>query len=316
MTREFAPDGLRRDARSVVTTGTFDGVHLGHQAIVRYLVRRAAAIGGVPTVVTFDPHPRAVLGGHDVPLLTTPEERAALLEALGVARFVVLPFTRDLSLLEPETYVEQVLLGAVGLRELVIGYDHRFGRARRGDRALLEALGARHGFSVDVIPEQVARGLTVSSSAIRHLLADEGDAAGAAALLGRPYRLAGTVVRGQQRGRQIGFPTANVQPSDPRSLVPATGVYAARVFAEGMDAGPEGFPAMLNVGVRPTFEQAGVRSVEAHLIGFAGDLYGRRVAVDFTARLRDERRFDGPDALAAQLREDRAQALRALAAVA
>lgn len=325
MTREFAPEGLRRDPRSVVTTGTFDGVHLGHQAIIRYLVRRAAAVGGVPTVVTFDPHPRAVLGGHDVPLLTTPDERAALLEALGVARFVVLPFTRDLSLLEPEAYVEDVLLGRIGLRELVIGYDHRFGRGRRGDRALLEALGARHGFSVDVIPEQVARGLTVSSSAIRRLLAGEGDAAAAAALLGRPYRLAGTVVRGQQRGRQLGFPTANMQPSDPRSLVPAAGVYAARVHLlgdahavpnlAGAAEGPAGAPAMLNVGVRPTFEQAGAQSIEAHLIGFEGDLYGRRVAVDFVARLRGERRFDGPEALAAQLREDRAEALRALGGV-
>src|SRR5690606_18741163 len=159
MTREHGFDQIVRDDRSVLTTGTFDGVHLGHQAILRYLVERARAAGGKATVVTFDPHPRAVLGGSPVPLLTTLPERADLLEALGLDRFVVLPFTRDLSLMEPEAYVDKVLRGAVGMREIVIGYDHRFGRNRRGDRALLEAMGAERGFTVDVIPEQIVTGV-------------------------------------------------------------------------------------------------------------------------------------------------------------
>jgi len=308
MTREHGDD-LTPNPASVVTTGTFDGVHLGHQAIVRYLVRRAAEVGGVPTVVTFDPHPREVLTGHHIPLLTTLDERADALEALGVERFVVLPFSRDLSLLEPEDYVADVLVGGVGMREIVIGYDHRFGRKARGDRALLERLSDELGFSVDVIPEQIEDDVTVSSTEVRRLLAEAGDAERAAHLLGRPYRIAGTVVRGDQRGRQIGYPTANVQPTDPQKLVPALGVYAVRAtLADGTEAG-----GMMNVGRRPTFEADGARTIEVHLFGTDRDLYGQRLAVDVLVRLRDERRFGGVDELAAQLGRD-AEAARAVLA--
>lgn len=295
--------------RSVLTTGTFDGVHLGHQDILRYLVRRAGEIDGVPTVVSFDPHPREVLGAEHVPLLTTLDERAELLEGLGVERFVVLPFTRDLSLLDPDAYVEDVLIRQVGLREIVIGYDHRFGNRRAGDASTLERLGAQHGFSVDVIPKHSEAGTAVSSSRIRRQLEDEGDAAGAARLLGRPYRLAGTVVAGDQRGRTIGFPTANVQLEDSRKLVPRIGVYAVRVeLADGTRHG-----GMMNVGYRPTFETDGGVTVEVHLLNFTGDLYGRTLRVDVLTRLRDEQRFDGVDALVAQLHEDLRQANDVLA---
>ncbi|HLT48461.1 MAG TPA: bifunctional riboflavin kinase/FAD synthetase [Rubricoccaceae bacterium] len=309
MTREHGYDEIRRDDRSVLTTGTFDGVHLGHQAILRYLAARAAAVGGKATVVTFHPHPREVLAATPVPLLTTLDERADLVEALGLDRFVVLPFTRDLSLLEPEAYVEDVLLGTVGMQEIVIGYDHRFGRNRRGDRALLERLGAVHGFTVDVIPEQVVKGHTVSSTEIRRALA-EGEARRAAELLGRPYSFAGTVVRGDQRGRQIGFPTANVQLAHRHKVIPAVGVYAVRCEAVGAT-----YDGMMNVGRRPTFEEDGALTVEVHLLGFEGDLYGRPLRVHVVERLRDERRFDGVEALVAQLREDRAEAERVLRVV-
>ncbi|PAP77675.1 bifunctional riboflavin kinase/FAD synthetase [Rubrivirga marina] len=299
MTREHG-DALTPNPGSVVTTGTFDGVHLGHQAIVRYLVQRAREVGGVPTVVTFDPHPREVLTGHHIPLLTTLDERADALEALGVERFVVVPFSRDLSLLEPEDYVADVLVNGVGMREIVIGYDHRFGRKARGDRALLERLADDLGFTVDVIPEQIEDDVTVSSTEIRRLLAEVGDAERASHLLGRPYRVVGAVVRGDQRGRQIGYPTANVQPAEPRKLVPALGVYAVRAtLADGTEAG-----GMMNVGRRPTFETDGARTIEVHLFDTDLDLYGQRLAVDVLARLRDEQRFDGIDALAAQLGRD------------
>ena len=319
MTRELGPE-IVRDSRSVVTTGTFDGVHLGHRAIVAYLVERARAVGGVPTVGTFSPHPREVITGTPVPLLTTLDERAEGLEALGVERFVVLPFSRALSQLEPDAYVEDVLLGQVGMREIVVGYDHRFGRGRAGSRETLDRIGAARGFTVDVIPEQIygagegvagdgpARGVTISSSEIRRRLLDDGDAAGAARLLGRPYRLTGPVVKGDQRGRTIGFPTANVQPSNPAKLVPRSGVYAVRVGHRGGAA-----RGMMNVGVRPTFETDGRRTVEVHLFDFDGDLYGQTLAVDIVARLRDERKFDGIGALVAQLREDEGQARAALA---
>ncbi len=300
---------VTRDDQSVVTTGTFDGVHRGHQAILRYLVSRARDIGGVPTVVTFSPHPREVVTGEPVPLLTTLDERADRLASLGVERFVVLPFSRDLSMMEPEAYVTDVLRGTVGLREIVIGYDHRFGRGRAGNRATLERLGARDGFTVDVIPEQVERGITVSSTQIRRLL-DAGDAAGAAALLGRPYRITGTVIHGDARGRLIGVPTANVEPTHRRKVVPRVGVYAVRVtLRDGTVHG-----GMMNVGRRPTFETDGAVRAEVHLFGFDGDLYGHTVAVDVVARLRDEMRFESVNALVERLGEDRAEALAALAA--
>lgn len=307
MTREVGT--VQADRQSVVTTGTFDGVHRGHQAIIRYLVDRANAIGGTPTVVTFDPHPREVLLGQPIPLLTTIDERADVLESLGVQRFVVVPFSRDLSLLEPEDYVRDVLLGHVGMREIVIGYDHRFGRKARGDRALLERLGADLGFTVDVIPEQIDDDVTVSSTEVRRLLADVGDASRAAQLLGRPYRITGTVVRGDQRGRTIGYPTANVLPSDARKLVPRLGVYAVRVtLDDGAEAG-----GMMNIGRRPTFETDGTRTIEVHLFDTDQDLYGRRLAVDVVERLRDERRFEGVDALVAQLGHDEGAARTVLA---
>ena len=319
MTREVG-DAIRPDAGSVVTTGTFDGVHRGHQVIVRYLVERARAVGGVPTVVTFDPHPREVLTGVPVPLLTTLDERADLLEALGVERFVVVPFSRDLSLLEPEDYVADVLVSRVGMREIVIGYDHRFGRKARGDRALLERLGAEHGFTIDVIPEQVEGDVTVSSTEVRRLLAGVGDAARAGVLLGRPYRITGAVVRGDGRGRTIGYPTANLQPASDRKLVPAVGVYAVRVaLPGGGGAAPDGAPpagagGMMNVGRRPTFETDGAVQAEVHLFDVDRDLYGRTLTVDVVARLRGERRFDGVEGLVAQLGRDREAALAALAA--
>ena len=309
MRREVG-DRIEADPRSVVTTGTFDGVHLGHQAIVRYLVERAGETGGVPTVVTFDPHPREVLRGEHVPLLTTLDERAAALARLGVERFVVVPFSRDLSLLDPEAYVRDVLVGRVGMQEIVVGYDHRFGRRAAGDRSLLEAMGPALGFTVDVIPEQVAGDVTVSSTEVRRLLLERGDAARAAELLGRPYRMTGAVVRGDQRGRTIGYPTANLQLPDPAKLVPRDGVYAVRArLGNGPEAG-----GMMNVGRRPTFEADGGRTVEVHLFDTDADLYGRTLTVDVVARLRDEARFDGVGALVAQLGRDAEAARAALAA--
>ncbi len=297
-----------RDPQAVLTTGTFDGVHVGHQAILRYLVERAHQIGGTPTVVTFEPHPREVLTGEHVPLLTTIAERAAYAGDLGVERMVVVPFTRDLASLEPEEYVDDLLIGMVGLREAVIGFDHHFGRNRRGTRALLEELGAARGFTVDVIPEQVVSGTSVSSSAIRHMLMDAGDAAGAAALLGRHYTFGGTVVPGDGRGKTIGYPTANMAPSDDRKIIPAVGVYAVRVdLRDGHSAG-----GMMNIGRRPTFEIDGALTVEVNLFDVDEDLYGQTLKVHVMERLRDEQRFAGVDELVAQLERDRAGALRVL----
>lgn len=300
MKREFGLDAVIPDDEAVVTVGTFDGVHQGHQAILHYLLKRARARNGVSTVVSFDPHPREVVHGETVPLLTTIEERAELLEAHGLDRFVVIPFTNAFARLSPEAYVEEVLLERVGLKEIVVGYDHRFGRDREGDRALLERLGTAYGFTVDVIPPREVDHDVVSSSTIRTLLAEEGDVRRATEMLGHPYALRGTVERGEGRGHALGYPTANLAMQDARKLLPKIGVYATRVQIDG--AGPS-YGGMMNIGRRPTFEGMNV-TVEVHLLGFEGTLYGETLRVEFLQRLRDERKFDSPDALVAQLSRD------------
>lgn len=311
MRRELHPDQIERDPASVVTVGTFDGVHVGHQAVVRYLTRRADLQGGPATVISFDPHPRAVLTGEEVPLLTTPQERADLLEALGLERFVLLPFTEAFSQIEAPDYVRDVLVGQVGMQEIVIGYDHGFGKGREGDADLLKAMAPELGFDVDVVGAQEVEGYgVVSSGAVRRVLREEGGAGRAAAMLGRPYAVSGRVERGEGRGRQLGFPTANVRPSDARKLLPKAGVYAVRVQ---IDAAGEHHPGMANLGRRPTFEGQSLR-LEVHLLDFEGDLYERTLRVEFTQRLRDERRFDGPQQLREQLSRDKARCKKMLTA--
>jgi riboflavin kinase/FMN adenylyltransferase len=299
MRREIGWDEIERDDRSVVTVGTFDGVHRGHQAILEHLRARADAHSGLSTLISFDPHPRSVVHGQEIPLLTTVEERAQVLEAAGLDRFVVVPFSMDFARLDPVDYVEEVLVERVGVREITVGYDHRFGRDREGDVDLLRACGERHGFSVDVIPAQEVDEDVVSSRNIRALLLEEGDVATAAEHLGRPYRLQGVVARGEGRGRQLGYPTANLALQDPRKLVPRRGVYATRVtLPDGRTRG-----GMMNIGRRPTFDEMEV-TVEVHLFDVEADLYGETLSVQFLQRLRDEQKFDSAEDLAMQLSED------------
>jgi riboflavin kinase/FMN adenylyltransferase len=299
MRREFGWDDIARDDQAVVTVGTFDGVHRGHKVIVDHLLARADERGGPSTLVSFDPHPRSVVRDQEVPLLTTVEERAAILEAMGLDRFVVIPFSTEFAQKPPEAYVEDVLVERIGLQEITVGYDHRFGRKRAGDVDLLRECGERFGFAVDIIPPQKVDQDVVSSRRVRTLLLEEGDVDRAADLLGRPYELCGTVARGEGRGRQIGFPTANIALDDPRKLVPKRGVYAT--FVTTPDGRRHG--GMMNIGRRPTFDEMEV-TVEVHLFDFEGDLYGERLSVQFLQRLRDEQKFDSVDALAMQLSED------------
>ncbi len=299
MKREIGWDNIEHDDRSVVTVGTFDGVHRGHQVIVDHLLLRAEKQSGVSTLISFDPHPRSVVGNREVPLLTTVAERADILAELGLDRFVVIPFTEEFAGLEPEAYVEEVLVDRIGLQEITVGYDHRFGRKREGDVDLLRTCGEHHEFDVDVIPPQKVDQDIVSSRRIRELVGEEGAVADAATFLGRPYRLEGVVARGEGRGRKIGYPTANIALDDPRKLVPKRGVYATKVI--GPDGDTHG--GMMNIGRRPTFDEMEV-TVEVHLFDFEGDLYGHRLSVQFLRRLRDEQKFDSPDELAMQLSED------------
>lgn len=302
----YGVDALEKDATSLVTVGTFDGVHHGHQSIIRYLVDRARRKEGTSVAISFDPHPRQVLTGLPVPLLTTIEERGALFESLGLDRFIVLPFTKAFAATSARDFAVELLVKRIGLQEIVIGYDHGFGKGREGDSDLLQQLGAMHGFSVDVVPAQILEQGVVSSSRIRELLADgEVDVAGK--LLSRPYSLMGTVVHGDGRGKTIGYPTANIAVTNPNKVVPKQGVYAVRVRVEGV---AEQCGAMMNVGVRPTFsdpEKNPLQTLEIHIFDLNEDLYGKRLTVDFVKRIRDEQKFNSIDALIKQLSKDEAR---------
>ena len=292
----------------VATVGTFDGVHRGHWAVLEEIARRASARGGTSLLVTFDPHPLEVVNPQAAPLLlTTPDEKRLILAQSPLDRVAFVRFTHELAEFPPERFVREVLEERFHVAELVIGYDHGFGRARAGDVAFLRQLGERDGFAVDVVPAVMIDGRPVSSSLIRRAVAG-GDLDSAAHAMGRPYAVTGSVVRGAGRGRAIGVPTVNLAPPPPRKLLPPDGVYAARVAWRG---GVHG--AMLNLGARPTFgDQA--RTLEAHLFDFAGDLYGETVTVEFIRWLRDVVRFDSAEALQRQLEADRRAALAALTA--
>lgn len=293
---------------TVVTVGSFDGVHLGHRAVLAAALRKADEGGLASVAVTFEPHPARVLAPKKAPLRLTPGiERLESLAEVGLERLVVLRFDESLAALDFETFAREVLVRRYGMRELVIGPDHGFGRGRGGDRRTLPALGRRLGFGVtEVPPVPDARGTPISSSGIRAALA-AGNLARAAEWLGRPYRISGRVVQGAGRGRTIGVPTLNLAPAGEDKALPPDGVYAARVEWAGGVA-----DAMLNQGPRPTVGEAH-RSIEAHLFDFDGVLYGRWVRIEWVARLRDVRRFDSLDALRHQLAMDREGALTALA---
>lgn len=299
----FASAGSSPPSACVVAVGNFDGVHLGHATIARRL-RAAADRLGLPAVAfTFDPHPASVLRPERAPVpLTTPRRRAELLLELGIDAVLVQPADLRLMSLEAEAFYRDVLRGRLGVRGMVEGADFRFGARRAGDVGLLETLCGRDGIGLEIVPPVVAGGEPVSSSRLRGLVA-AGRIAEANALATAPYRLTGEVIHGAKRGAAIGFPTANL--GGIATLLPAAGVYAAH--ATVID-GPGGrFPAAVHIGPNATFGETTV-SIEAHLIGFAGDLYGRTLHVDFLERVRDTRRFASVDDLKAQLSADVAAA--------
>ena len=289
---------------SAVALGVFDGVHLGHRAILGAAVAHARATGAPALACTFEPNPLEVLQPDRAPLpITTLDERLDLIAACGVDGTIVLTFTRELAAVEPEAFVKDVLVDRLAARQVVVGFNHRFGRAARGDAALLRELGARMGFNVDVVAPLTVDGVPVSSTAIRAALG-RGDVDAAARMLGRPYTLPGTVVAGAGRGRTLGFPTANVAPGRPVLVAP--GVYACT-----FEVGEQARRAVVNVGVRPTFGEATL-AVEAYLLDFSGDLYGQTVQLTFVSRVREERRFPTVDALRAQIADDVETARRRL----
>jgi riboflavin kinase/FMN adenylyltransferase len=299
--------------RSVVTIGEFDGVHRGHQRIVEHARTAASALGLPVVVITFDPHPDEVVrpGSHP-PLLGTAGRRSQLLAGLGVDAVCVLPFTLEFSRLSPDEFVRAVLVDRLHAARVVVGENFRFGHKAAGDVALLAELGEKYDFSAEGVPLLTENGVTVSSTTIRSLLA-AGDVAGAAHDLGRPHRVEGVVVRGQQRGRALGFPTANLE-ALPHTAIPADGVYAGWLAGLGPDGEEtERWPAAISVGTNPTFDGR-ERTVEAYALDRDDlDLYGAHMAVDFVSRLRETLKFGSADELITQMRIDVDEARRLLA---
>ena len=293
------------DARpSAVALGVFDGVHLGHRAILGTAVAHGREAGMPAVACTFDPHPMEVLQPGRAPLpITTLDERLALIEGCGMDAAVVLPFTPQLAAMEPEAFVEDVLVTRLRAREVVVGFNHRFGRGARGDVVMLRRLGERLGFRAHVAEPWMVEGIAVSSTEIRAAL-QRGDLDAAARLLGRAYTLQGTIGHGAGRGRTLGFPTANLVPTRPPLV--AAGVYACEAEVAGRKE-----RAVVNVGVRPTFGEATL-AVEAYLLDFAGDIYGQTMTLTFVSRIREERRFPSVDALKWQIHADAEEARRRL----
>lgn len=281
---------------AVVALGNFDGVHVGHQAILRAAIEHAQAAGGSALAVTFDPLPAKVLNPNHAPrLILTPEDKLELLRSFGLHGVIVLTFSRELSMLSPEEFVREYLRRRIGARVVVVGHTVSFGHARAGNAEVMRQLGRELGFETTVVGPIERDGILVSSTKVREMIA-AGDMKRTAILLGRPHFLRGPVVHGRERGRTIGFPTANIQSRT--ECLPPDGVYATRVVLEDGS-----YPSITNIGMRPTFGEP-ERTIEAHIFDFHRDIYGREVKLEIAERIRPERKFESAQALAAQIGSD------------
>lgn len=286
---------------TTLTLGVFDGLHLGHQAIMKKVVERAAANGTVPTVITFDPHPRAVLHPDNAPpLLQTLDQRLANFDFLGIEQAIVIRFDKQFASIDAEHFLTDIVHERLDAKEVYLGAGFAFGKNRGGNIALLRRMSSELGFFADEVDEVRLRGTRISSTKIRHLLA-EGKVNLARRMLGRPYGVEGQIIHGLERGRTIGFPTANLKPVN--RVIPKFGVYATASLIDGVWR-----RSITNVGVRPTFDDDQLPSIETFVFDFDGDLYGEVLRVRFLHRIRDERKFKGIDELRAQIEKDSARA--------
>ena len=283
---------------SVVAVGAFDGLHRGHQALLDCVHERAQALGCAPVAVSFEPLPRAFFSPVPVARLSSVREKLGGFAAAGMGQALLLRFNAALTAMSAEDFVRRVLVDRLAAREIWVGADFRFGHRRLGDVALLERMGAQLGFATCTMPAVLIDGARVSASRVRALLA-AGEFAGAEPLLGRPFAIDGKVEYGNQLGRTLGYPTANIHLR--QRVSPVHGIFAVRV---GLGEGECSWPGVASLGVRPTVNQVSQPLLEVHLFDFDGDLYGRRMAVEFVAKLRDEQKFDGLDALKAQMNHD------------
>ena len=285
---------------AVVTSGTFDGVHLGHQKILNRLNEVAKLNNGQSVVITFYPHPRSVISPDNqiVKLLSTLDEKIELLERSEVNNLLIIPFTREFSELSSEEFIQKILIETIGAKTLVIGYDHRFGKNREGGFDYLKLNKEKYGFEIEEISRQDIENVGVSSSKIRKAL-QEGDVPSADHFLGRNYSLSGLVVKGKQLGRTIGFPTANIQVREIAKLIPSDGVYAVKVYYKD-----ESFGGMLNIGNRPTVDGT-YQTVEVNIFDFDQEIYGENLTVEFLQKIRNEQKFNGLDELKTQIAKDK-----------
>lgn len=292
-------DEFHSGKNPVVTTGTFDGVHLGHQQIIAQLKETARKCEGETVLLTFFPHPRMVLFPDYKPLLlNTLDEKIVLLEKAGIDHLIIHPFNREFSMLSSKEFISKIVVEKLHTKKLVIGYDHHFGKNREGSFDHLKEFGPIYGFDVEEIPAHEVDNVGVSSTRIRQAL-QKGDVETAEAFLGYRYMLTGTVVKGRMVGRSIDFPTANLDVKDAYKLIPADGVYAVMV-----KRGNELLKGMLNIGMRPTVDGK-ERTIEVNILDFNADLYGETLTLEFVKRLRDEQKFDGIESLKKQLQKDK-----------
>lgn len=290
----------------VVTTGTFDGVHLGHQRIIQRLKEVAEKEGGETVLLTFYPHPRLVLfPGTPLSLLNTQKEKEMLLERAGIDHLIVYPFTKEFSQLSSIEFIRNILVDRIGTQKLVIGYDHHFGRNREGSFEHLKEFGPVYGFSVEEIPAQDVDNVNVSSTRIRNAL-NSGNVAVANSYLGYQYFLSGTVVKGKQLGRTLGYPTANIQVADENKLIPADGIYAVKV-----GYGKDILQGMMSIGMNPTVNGKS-RTIEVNIFNFDKDIYGETLTVWFHNRIREEVKFESLEAMVKQIDNDKEVSLRLL----
>jgi riboflavin kinase/FMN adenylyltransferase len=292
---------------AVVTIGTFDGVHLGHQKLIARINELARQHHGESIIVTFHPHPRLVIHPENttLKLLNTTEEKVALLGKYGVDNVVVVPFSRDFSEQAAESYISDFLVSCFHPSYIVIGYDHRFGKNRAGDFSLLERCHEKYGYTLEAISKEMLDDIAISSTSIRHAL-QEGNISMANELLGHPYTLSGVVVKGLQNGRKLGYPTANIQLSDPNKLIPATGIYAVKVHYLGTV-----YKGMLSIGYNPTFDGK-EQTVEVNILDFDKDIYGEPLTLEFIQFIRTERKFDSMDNLIKAIDQDKRDTERIL----
>jgi len=281
---------------SVITLGNFDGLHLGHQELVRKVVRRAKEMGARSIVVTFRPHPLKILAPEKCPpLISIYEEKIRLFEKLGIDVLVKIPFSLEFAKMTPGDFVKGILCDMLGAKEIFVGFNYRFGRGREGNIATLKTLGERLGFTVREVEQVSLDGEVISSTKIRHLLR-EGDVEHAARLLGRTYTITGIVVKGDGRGKELGFPTANIAPK--HSIIPAHGVYAVRLLVRDRL-----YDGIANIGMRPTFDR-NVLTVEVHIFDFNEDIYGEDISLYFIGKIRAEKKFGSAGELIQQIRTD------------